>query len=88
MLVHPNFIDTALAAAEKAGLPRSRIFLFDEQAHRQIKGVKDFRAMMGSDEEAKNWQWERLDGEQARNRTAVLNYSSGYAFHSSWHGYI
>lgn len=85
MLVHPRLIDTALAAAEKAGLRKDRVFLFDEEESQETRGVKDFRTMMGSVAEAERWQWKKLNGEEARNTTAVLNYSSGYAPRSPFH---
>lgn len=78
MLVHPSKLDTALEAADKAGVPRSRVFLFDEEAAPETKGVKDWRSMIGSVEEAVTWRWEKFDGKQASTTTAVLNYSSGY----------
>jgi hypothetical protein len=77
LLVHPTLLDVALPAAEKVGLGRDRLFLFDEDMHASTQGVKDFRSIMADPEDARNWQWERLDGDQAKNTTAVLNYSSG-----------
>ena len=78
MLVHPSMVDTALAAADNAGVPRKNIFLFSEAESPAIKGVKDWRTMIGSVEEAQRWKWEKLEGKAASSTTAVLNYSSGY----------
>ncbi|OAP60412.1 hypothetical protein AYL99_05414 [Fonsecaea erecta] len=75
--VHPKLLKVALAAAKKAGLPKSRIFLFDQEPHPETEGIPDFRSMLTTVDEAQRWQWKRLNGDEARNTTAVLNYSSG-----------
>jgi 4-coumarate--CoA ligase len=79
LLVHPTLLSTALAAASKANLPKSRILLFSEEESPTIQGVQDWRTMIASIGEAEKWEWEMLNGKEARKRTAVLNYSSGYA---------
>ncbi len=79
LLVHPSLLDVALPAAQKAGLGRDRLFLFDQDTHQSFEGLKDFRSIMADAEDARSWQWERLDADRAKNTTAVLNYSSGSA---------
>ena len=77
MLVEPVLLKTALEAADKAKFPRDRIFLFSDDECAPIQGLKDWRTMLGSPEESEKWQWKSLNAEQSKNRTAVLNYSSG-----------
>ncbi|OAL32583.1 hypothetical protein AYO20_07893 [Fonsecaea nubica] len=76
-LVHPRHLAVALAAAKNAGLSKSRIFLFDQEPQPETEGIRDFRSILASVEDAQKWQWRRLNGDEARNTTAVLNYSSG-----------
>ncbi|KAL2430665.1 Acyl-CoA synthetase ACTT5 [Exophiala dermatitidis] len=75
-LVHPKFLDVALQAAQNAGLSGDKIFLLDQDPHPH-GGKPDFRTILASREEARHWQWKKLDQEQAKNTTAVINYSSG-----------
>ena len=77
ILVEPEFLETVLKAAEKAGLPRERIFLFSDKPCESKHGVKDWRTMIGSEEESEHWQWHRMSPHESKTRTAVLNYSSG-----------
>jgi acyl-CoA synthetase (AMP-forming)/AMP-acid ligase II len=77
ILVEPAFVDTVLKAAERVGVSRDRIFLFGDRPCETKQGIKDWRTMLGSEEEAKHWQWHRMTPEESRTRTAVLNYSSG-----------
>lgn len=76
-LVHPKFLDVALQAAQNAGLSGDKIFLLDQDPHPH-GGKPDFRTILASREEARHWQWKKLDQEQAKNTTAVINYSSGF----------
>ncbi|KIY01017.1 uncharacterized protein Z520_03683 [Fonsecaea multimorphosa CBS 102226] len=76
-LVHPKLLNVAVAAAKKAGLPRERIFLLDQDPHPETDGVLDFRSILATEGEARDWWWKRLNGNEAKNTTAVLNYSSG-----------
>ncbi|KAK5003756.1 hypothetical protein LTR28_009779, partial [Elasticomyces elasticus] len=77
ILVEPAFIKTVLEAADKAGFPRERIFLFSDVECEPIEGVQDWRSMIGSVQASQNWQWRRMSPEESKTRTAVLNYSSG-----------
>lgn len=77
LLVEPALLDVALPAAEKAGLSRERMFLFDEDYCQTMQGVRDWSVMLASKEEAKDARWKALGPEEARTTAAVLNYSSG-----------
>ena len=77
LLVEPEFLDTVLKAAEMAGLPRGRIFLFSDRPCETIKGIRDWREMLGSEQEAQQWQRHRMSASESTKTIAVLNYSSG-----------
>ncbi len=78
MLVDPSLLDIALQGAEKAGFPKDRIYLFNDEECQSTNGLKDWRALLGPSEETQSWR--RMSTEESKTRTAVLNYSSGY-FH-------
>ncbi|KAA6414732.1 MAG: 4-coumarate- ligase [Lasallia pustulata] len=77
MLVDPLLLKFALEAADKAKFPRDCIFLFSDDEYLPTQGLKDWRTMLASAEESEKWQWESFNAVQSKNRTAVLNYSSG-----------
>ena len=77
LFVHPSLLDTALSAAKKAGLPRNRLFQFNDYPSPESKGVKDWFSILGSDSDAKSYQWPKLNPKQARSTIATINYSSG-----------
>jgi 4-coumarate--CoA ligase len=77
ILVEPPYVDTVLKAAERSGVPRDRIFLFSDKPCETKQDIKDWRTMLGTDEEAKSWQWHRMTPHESKTRTAALNYSSG-----------
>ncbi|KAK3707633.1 hypothetical protein LTR37_011981 [Vermiconidia calcicola] len=77
IFAEPPFLDTVLKAADKVGLSRDRIFLFDDKPCEAQQGVQDWQRILGSEKEAERWQWRRMSPEESRTRTAVLNYSSG-----------
>lgn len=76
MLVDPSLLDIALLGAEKAGFPKDRIYLFDDEECQSRNGLTDWRTLLGSLEDAQPWR--RMSMEESKTRTAVLNYSSGY----------
>lgn len=78
MLVDPLLLRTALEAADKAKFPQDRIFLFSDDECSPSQGLKDWRTVLGSPEESEKWQRKSFTVEESKNRTAVLNYSSGY----------
>ncbi|OQO15166.1 hypothetical protein B0A48_00548 [Cryoendolithus antarcticus] len=77
VFVEPKFLDIVLQAADKAKFPRDRIYLFDDKPLQAQNGVKDWRSMLGSEQESKGWQWRRMSAKDSKTRTAALNYSSG-----------
>lgn len=77
MFVHPSLLDTALSASQKAGLPRDRLFQFNDSPSPENKGVKDWFSILGSESEAEAYEWPKLDPQQARTTIATINYSSG-----------
>jgi 4-coumarate--CoA ligase len=79
ILVHPDLIRTALAAASKAGVPKSGLYLFSDQQHDSIDGVQDWRTMIGTEEEGRDWKWRKLSPEESVTQTATVNFSSGYS---------
>ncbi|KAK4544179.1 hypothetical protein LTR36_004389 [Oleoguttula mirabilis] len=77
LLVEPRFLAVVLKAAQKNNFPRERIYLFSDEPCEEQEGVKDWRTLLGSEQEAQGWQWHRMSAEESKTRTAVLNYSSG-----------
>ena len=77
MLVYPSLLDTALAAAEQAGLPVNRLFQFSDSECQMKRGVKDWQHLLASDDEADAYRWPELRGEAAIQTPATINYSSG-----------
>lgn len=77
LFVHPELLSTALAAAKKAGIDKSRIFLFTDKFEQPIDGIKDWRTMIGTEVEGDNWRWKKLRPEEAVTQIATVNFSSG-----------
>ncbi|KAK0262445.1 hypothetical protein LTS09_003156 [Friedmanniomyces endolithicus] len=77
LLAHPSMVPNAVAAAKAAGLPKERIFQFDDKPCPTMDGIRDWREMIASPQEAESYQWRRLRGEEAVKTVATINYSSG-----------
>ncbi|KAK6419604.1 hypothetical protein LTR95_017036, partial [Oleoguttula sp. CCFEE 5521] len=77
VFVEPKFLDIVLQAADKAKFPRERIYLFDDKPLQTQNGVRDWRSILGSEQESQGWQWRRMSAKESKTRTAALNYSSG-----------
>ncbi|KAL8728898.1 MAG: hypothetical protein Q9181_005187 [Wetmoreana brouardii] len=77
LLAHPDVLSTAVAAAQKAGLPGSRVFLFSDVSYSEINGIHDWSTILGSDAEASHYSFDCIAGEDALTTVAALNYSSG-----------
>lgn len=77
LLVHPSLLDTAIAAAQKAKLPRDRLFQFNDTPSPASHGVQDWFSILGSDAAAQAYQWPKLSPEEALSTIATINYSSG-----------
>lgn len=77
LLVHPSMVKNAVEAAKASGLPKDRIFQFDDKLCDQAEGVQDWTAMLASESDAQPYQWKKLHGEEAVRTVATINYSSG-----------
>lgn len=77
LLAHPSLIKTAISAGRKVGLTTEKIFLFSDEEQETIDGVRDWRKMIGSDEEADRYDWKRMTEAEAKRTVATVNYSSG-----------
>lgn len=77
ILAHPTMIKTAVAAAEKAGLSKDRIFQFSDEENQTLDGVKDWRHLIGSPSEGEKYSWPKLSPEESVKTVATINYSSG-----------
>ncbi|KAI0121195.1 4-coumarate-CoA ligase [Xylariales sp. AK1849] len=77
ILVHPDHVKTAIAAADKAGFPRSRIFLFSDFDNAAEEGVADWRTFIGTEAEGERYRWPDLSPEESKTTVATINYSSG-----------
>lgn len=75
-------LDTGIEAASIAGLPKSRVFVFNNQVFdgqgSDVKGCKNWGSIFAPAEEAKSYQWPTLDSSpEDSHQTLALNYSSG-----------
>lgn len=78
VLIHPDLLKTGLAAAKQANVPLDRVFQFsDQECPTSPEGVKDWRSMVASEDEARSWQWDPLEGEASVNTVGAINFSSG-----------
>lgn len=78
ILTHPSLVTTAIASCESVGFSKDRLFLFSDVECKTVDGVKDWRSVLGTPKEAESWKWERMGSQQACERIAAINYSSGY----------
>ncbi|KAH8817160.1 4-coumarate-CoA ligase [Xylogone sp. PMI_703] len=77
LFVHPSLLKTALEAAKQVGLPKRSIFLFSDRSVKPVEEVQDFRTMLASEDEARNWSWKHLSLQELRAQTATVNFSTG-----------
>lgn len=76
ILAHPSLLSRILPAADKAGVPRDRIFTFSDRTNPPIQGLLDWRdAVATSAGDA--WAWPELTPSEAASTVATINYSSG-----------
>lgn len=75
-MIHSQ-IDNALAAAQQVGLSKDMIFQFNDEPCSPLKGVKDWREMIASPEDADRYEWKHLTPEESVNTVATINFSSG-----------
>ncbi|EME77268.1 uncharacterized protein MYCFIDRAFT_42475 [Pseudocercospora fijiensis CIRAD86] len=78
ILAHPSVVERDLEAAKKAGT-NPKIFQFsdDEAPLKEIKAAKDWRHMLGSEQEAQSYHWPELSPDESVNTIATINFSSG-----------
>lgn len=80
LLVHPDLVERDLEAAKKAGtITPDRIFQFTDDAKpcKEKLGVKDWRHMLGSEQEAESFRWKSLSPRESETTVATINFSSG-----------
>ena len=77
ILAHPTMVNNALAAAKQIGLSKEMIFQFNDEPCTPLEGIKDWREMIASPEDADGYQWRKLSPEESVNTVATINYSSG-----------
>lgn len=77
VLVHPSLLETVRKAAKAAAIAEDRLYIFSDNEHQPVNGIKDWRSMLGTLKEASEYQWPRLPGAAARSQIAAVNYSSG-----------
>ena len=74
-------LDTGIEAARLAGLPRDRVFVFDNAVYdgrgQGRLGCRHWGELIASESEATGFAWEELSTPEAARRTLALNYSSG-----------
>ncbi|KAF8850670.1 4-coumarate-CoA ligase [Acephala macrosclerotiorum] len=77
LLTYPNLVNNAITAASQAGFSKSCIFQFSDEENSTIDGVKDWRHLIGTPQEAEAYSWPELSLKESINTTATINYSSG-----------
>ena len=77
LLAHPTLLETAIAAAEDAGLGKNQGLQFSDEPCKIAKDVTDWRTILGRAEEAETYRWKSMSEEESASTVATLNYSSG-----------
>lgn len=81
ILAHPSMLASVVPAADKAGVPRSRIFQFSDKSNPNPaaeSGIRDWRDMIGTEDQGAAWCWPDLRSQgEAASTVATINYSSG-----------
>ena len=78
VLAHPSLVKSDVEAAKKAGTnPKIYQFTDDKELLKEVNGVKDWRDMLGSVEEAEKYRWKEMTAEESVNTVATINFSSG-----------
>lgn len=77
VLVYPDLLNTARNAAKQAGLSDDKVYLFSDTEPKYTDGIRDWRSILGSAEEAASYEWPTLKGPEAKKQIAIINYSSG-----------
>ena len=77
VFIHPDLLETGLKAANEAGIPKSHTFILSDTPCDTMQGIRDWRSMLASEEDAGRWQWDSLQGKAAETTIACVNFSSG-----------
>ncbi|EXJ61682.1 hypothetical protein A1O7_02111 [Cladophialophora yegresii CBS 114405] len=77
LLVHPNLISTAKAAAAKSAVPGLRLYVFSDRRTGALEGLPDWHDILGTPEQGETWQWKKLSPEESQTTIAAINFSSG-----------
>jgi 4-coumarate--CoA ligase len=76
VLIHPTLLMTGIEGARLAGISKDRLFQFTDSECETVHGVRDWRSIVASVQEAESWQWDEL-GEKSLTTVATINFSSG-----------
>jgi len=76
VFIHPTLLEAGLAACSRAGIQYGRIFLISSTECEPVRGIQDWRKMVGTFSESESYQWDDL-GDTALSQVAVINFSSG-----------
>jgi len=77
VFVHPSLRETVLEACKKANIPQSSIFLVSDVENASMDGLHDWRTLMASAQESKDWRWPSFTPKQAQSIIGTINFSSG-----------
>ncbi|KAL1957003.1 hypothetical protein VTO42DRAFT_6492 [Malbranchea cinnamomea] len=77
LLAHPSLVETAIEASREVGLPLDHVFLFSDRPNAPVRGIQDWRSMVGTPKEAERWQWRTMTPKESTATLATVNYSSG-----------
>lgn len=82
VLAGPEQVPVALEAASRVGLTRDSVYLFcdlEEDFARNPSQPRLWTDIWRSAEEIQSWSWKKMGSlQEAKQTTAIINYSSGY----------
>ncbi|KAI1625301.1 4-coumarate-CoA ligase [Exophiala viscosa] len=77
VLIHPSLLETGLKAVEQAQIPVSRVFQFAAVECSVSRGIKDWRTLVASTQDAETYSFDPLLGDASIETIAAINFSSG-----------
>ena len=82
LFVSPESLSTGLEAASQVNLPKSRIFIFDDDvsgraATTLTQGCRHWSCLLASVPAGEKFSWDPCDTPEKSSQTMTLNYSSG-----------
>ncbi|CVL03623.1 related to 4-coumarate--CoA ligase [Fusarium proliferatum] len=78
LVAGPDYLDKALMAADKVGLPRTNVLVFTDLQDAGRYPVRSWTNVWASEEHARSWKWRTFSSkEEAQSASAAINYSSG-----------